>query len=52
MSVFATGDTHGNFERFRPEYFPEGQKLTKKDTMLICGDYTVKNIMPKPFILH
>lgn len=39
MSVFATGDTHGNFERFRPEYFHEGQKLTKKDTMLICGDF-------------
>ena len=39
MSVFATGDTHGNFERFRPEHFPEGQGLTKKDTMLICGDF-------------
>ena len=24
MKIFATGDTHGNFEWFRPEYFPEG----------------------------
>ena len=30
MKIFATGDTHGNFERFRPEYFPEGQELTKR----------------------
>ena len=29
MKIFATGDTHGNFERFRPEYFPEGLELTK-----------------------
>lgn len=28
MKIFATGDTHGNFERFRPEYFPEGLELT------------------------
>ena len=35
MKIFATGDTHGNFERFRPEYFPEGQELTKEDVALI-----------------
>ena len=23
MKLYATGDTHGNFERFRPEYFPK-----------------------------
>ena len=27
MKIFTTGDTHGNFERFRPEYFPEGLEL-------------------------
>ena len=31
MKIFATGDTHGNFEGFRPEYFPEGLELTKED---------------------
>ena len=39
MKIFATGDTHGNFERFRPEYFPEGQELTKKDVVLQLGDF-------------
>ena len=34
MKIFATGDTHWNFERFRPEYFPEGQELTKEDVVL------------------
>ena len=39
MKIFATGDTHGNFERFRPEYFPEGQELTKEDVVLQLGDF-------------
>ena len=39
MKIFATGDTHGNLERFRPEYFPEGQELTKKDVVLQLGDF-------------
>lgn len=50
--IYATGDTHGNFQRFAPEHFPEQAGMTKEDYMLICGDYTVKNIMPKPFILY
>ena len=39
MKIFATGDTHGNFERLRPEYFPEGQELTKEDVVLQLGDF-------------
>ena len=39
MKIFATGDTHGNFERFRPEYFPEGRALTKEDVVLQLGDF-------------
>ena len=50
--VFATGDTHGNFLRFHVKNFPEQETMTKNDYVIICGDYTVKNIMPKPFILH
>ena len=50
--IYATGDCHGNFRRFQPEYFPEQAGMTKNDMVIIAGDYTVKNIMPKPFILH
>ena len=39
MKIFATGDTHGNFERIRPEYFPEGRELTKEDVVIIGGDF-------------
>ena len=39
MKIFATGDTLWNFERFRPEYFPEGQELTKEDVVLQLGDF-------------
>lgn len=27
--IFVTGDCHGNFERFKPEYFPEQAQMTK-----------------------
>ena len=37
--IYVTGDTHGNFERFRPEYFPEQAKLTKNDIVIIAGDF-------------
>lgn len=50
--VFATGDTHGNFLRFRPENFPEQKNMTKSDYVIICGDYIEKNIIPKSFILR
>ena len=32
--VFVTGDLHGNFERFKPKYFPEQARMTKQDTQL------------------
>ena len=31
--VFVTGDLHGNFERFKPKYFPEQARMTKQDIM-------------------
>ena len=37
--IYATGDTHGNFQRFAPEHFPEQAGMTKEDYMLICGDF-------------
>lgn len=36
--VFVTGDCHGNFERFKPEYFPEQAQMTKKDIVICAGD--------------
>ena len=37
--IYATGDTHGTFERFREEYFPEQSTMTKDDYVIICGDF-------------
>ena len=36
--IYATGDCHGNFRRFQPEYFPEQAGMTKDDTVIITGD--------------
>lgn len=37
--IFATGDTHGNFQRFKSEYFPEQANMTRSDYVIICGDF-------------
>lgn len=37
--IWITGDCHGNFERFKPEYFPEQAEMTKEDIVIICGDF-------------
>lgn len=37
--VLTTGDTHGNFLRFRSENFPEQESMTKSDYVIICGDF-------------
>ena len=50
--IYVTGDTHGNFRRFQPEYFPEQAGMTKDDVIIITGDYIEKNIIPKSFILR
>lgn len=50
--VFVTGDLHGNFERFKPKYFPEQARMTRQDIMICAGDYIEKNIIPKSFILR
>lgn len=39
LMIWATGDCHGNFERFKPEYFPEQSEMTKEDIVIICGDF-------------
>ena len=37
--IYATGDCHGNFRRFQPEYFPEQAGVTKNDVVIIAGDF-------------
>lgn len=39
MAIFITGDTHGDFSRFRPVAFREQGGLTKDDYLIICGDF-------------
>ena len=48
--IYVTGDTHGNFRRFQPEYFPEQAGMTKNDVVIIAGDYNPsKFLLPKKF---
>lgn len=37
--IYITGDTHGNFRRFLPRYFPAGRELRREDYIIICGDF-------------
>ena len=37
--IYVTGDTHGDFERFREDIFPEQKTKTKDDYVIICGDF-------------
>lgn len=39
MAIFITGDTHGDFRRFRTDIFYEQKELAKEDLVLICGDF-------------
>ena len=37
--IYVTGNCHGNFERFKPKYFPEQARMTKQDIMICAGDF-------------
>ena len=39
MSVWITGDIHGEPRRFNTESFYEQSNTTKDDVMIICGDF-------------
>lgn len=42
MSVFVTGDTHGDWiNRFKTDSFPEQKEMTKDDYVVICGDFGI-----------
>lgn len=37
--IYATGDTHGSFQRLDRECFPEQDQMTREDYLIICGDF-------------
>ena len=39
MALFITGDTHGDFTRFKKKIFYEQAELTKDDCVMIVGDF-------------
>lgn len=39
MAIFITGDTHGDFTRFKKSIFYEQAELTKDDCLIITGDF-------------
>ena len=39
MSIYATGDTHGSFQRFYTRHFPEKKQMTRDDCVVIAGDF-------------
>ena len=39
MAIFITGDTHGDFTRFKKKIFYEQAELTKDDCVMIAGDF-------------
>ena len=45
MAIFITGDTHGDFTRFKKDIFYEQAELTKEDCVIITGDYAEKIII-------
>jgi hypothetical protein len=41
--IFIAGDTHANIDikKFDPYYFPDQKYLTKKDYVIVLGDFGV-----------
>jgi predicted phosphodiesterase len=39
--IFVTGDTHRDFGRFGAGNFPEQKEMTKKDYVIVCGDFGI-----------
>ena len=39
MSIYITGDCHGDYRRFSTEIFPEQYTMGKSDYVIVCGDF-------------
>lgn len=37
--IYITGDCHGEFNKFSTAAFPEQKQMTKKDIVIVCGDF-------------
>lgn len=37
--IFATGDCHGDFQRFGSKHFPQQKSMDRDDYMIILGDF-------------
>lgn len=43
MSVYVTGDCHGDFRKFSTDSFPEQKQMTRDDYVIVCGDFGIWN---------
>ena len=39
--VYITGDCHADFSKFSTGNFPEQRKMTRDDTVIVCGDFGI-----------
>lgn len=39
MSVYITGDCHGDWRRFSSRNFPEQKQMSRDDFVIVCGDF-------------
>ena len=39
MSIYVTGDCHGDWQRFSTRFFPQQKEMTRNDYMIVCGDF-------------
>ncbi|MGI6014066.1 MAG: metallophosphoesterase family protein [Oscillospiraceae bacterium] len=46
MAIFITGDTHGDFTRFKKTIFHEQTTMTKNDYVIVCGDFGIWDNSP------
>lgn len=47
MSIYVTGDCHGDWIRFSPEIFPEQKNMTYDDYVIITGDFGLWHDTPE-----
>ena len=45
--IYITGDTHGDYRRFRTDLFPEQKNMTADDYVIICGDFGLWHDTPE-----
>ncbi len=37
--IYITGDTHGGFQRFTTDHFPQQKQMERDDYAIITGDF-------------